>query len=243
MVNSSGKQDKWFNKDLSAVKSIQITDGNRVISTLVNRKNDFSVKNAKSLISFSNGYDFLEYFFRVPIPLKKGMKIYIQSVNGDRFELGSIEALDAYKKLFVFMENYIKSQPPHYYDDYSHLFFFLEEMPPFVKQRIGKMNRSFKLFIENYKLGTLMPYNLNGKNVLKLVFDKYKKSIFVTGPSHGHVREKDFPDDFFLYIQYNMESGKSFKSLIPDWKCKKEKQKMHLNLSNFIPIAFKNSGF
>ena len=58
------------------------------------------------------------------------------------------------------------------------------------------------------------------------------------GPSH-HLREKDLPEEFPLYIQYNMNNGESFKSLIPDWKCKKEKQQIHLKLPNFEPLNLK----
>ena len=58
------------------------------------------------------------------------------------------------------------------------------------------------------------------------------------GPSH-HLREKDLPEEFPLYIQYNMNNGESFKSLIPDWKCKKENKKIHLKLPNFEPLNLK----
>ena len=94
------------------------------------------------------------------------------------------------------------------------------------------------MFVEDYKLGTLRFYYSYGRRVLRFVpVSGYKKSFLMMGPSHS-IREKDLPSEFSLYIQYNMsemdeEQGLKSKSLIPDWKCKKEKQRIHLDLPNF----------
>ena len=109
-----------FSKNLSATKSIQITDGKKAISSLRRVDSDsYMNKKTKSLISFSNKSDFLEYFFFLPVSLKEGMKISIQLADKQKFEIGSIEALDTYKKLFVFYGKYIKNQIDHSYDDTS----------------------------------------------------------------------------------------------------------------------------
>lgn len=245
--NSVNSTNKKFDKDLFAVQSIQVTDGNITILTLrhnisnhYHKKGSYlnhKIKGTKSFIAFFNKYDFLESAF-IPshIQLKKDMNVYIQLANKNRIKLGSIKPLDIYEKFFVFYEQYIKSNiDTGYTHHYSH--FILEKMPFILKDKIKPVKKSVKLFIEDYKIGHLELYNLYGKNSLRLIpVNGYEKSFLMMGPSRGYVRKHKFPDEFPLYIQYNMNNGESFKSLIPDWRCKKRKQKILLKLPNFDPL-------
>ena len=96
-----------------------------------------------------------------------------------------------------------------------------------------------ELFIQDYKLGKLY-FELSEKNkekIFKFFPDQnHEKSFLMMGAFSGYTRVIHFPDEFSLYLQYNMSNGEVLKSLIPDWKCKKEKQKIHLNLPNFEPL-------
>ena len=154
----------------------------------------------------------------------------------NRLELGSIKSLDSYRKFFNFYAKYAKSAIDI---DYTYWFsyFVLDEMPYFLKEKLRDQKQSAELFVEDYQLGALQPDKRYGHKVLKFIpTEGYEKTFLMVGPSSGHVREKDFPDEFPLYIQYNMINGESFKSLIPDWKCKKEKELIHLSLPNFEPL-------
>ena len=104
----------------------------------------------------------------MPIPLKEGMKIYIQLANKNKIELGSIKALDTYEKFFVFYEKFIKTRRSFMHSYFESSFLF-EEMPSFLKEKIEKINSPAELFVEDYKLGWLKPYNLYGKENLKSI--------------------------------------------------------------------------
>ena len=171
------------------------------------------------------------------------MKIYIQRTGKNRLELGSIKSLDSFKKFFIFYGAYIENMIDMAYTHHFS-YFLLENMSSFLKEKLRDQKQSMELFVEDYKLGALQPVKQYGRKFLKFIPDKgYKKTFLMmgissghVGISSGHVREKDFPDEFPLYIQYNMINGASFKSLIPNWKCKKEKEPIHLNLPNFEPL-------
>ena len=237
-----------FSKDLYFAKSIQIIGGKSPISHLKHNSSDHhynkgtyfnhKVKGTKSFIAFSNTADFSQTpYVPLPIQLKEGMKIYIQGMGKNRLELGSIKSLDAYGKFFNFYAKYAKSAIDI---DYTHWFsyFVLDEMPYFLKEKLKDQKQSAELFVEDYQLGALQPDKQYGPKALKFIpTEGYEKTFLMMGPSSGHVREKDFPDEFPLYIQYNMINGESFKSLIPDWKCKKEKELIHLSLPNFEPLT------
>ena len=227
---------------LSSVKSIKIIGGeNKVISSLESIVKStpltLHTKQHESFISLFNKSNFSGTpFIPVSVQLKKGMRIYIRNKHKNRIELGTITPLDSYQKFFAFYNNYIKNTNSPFYSNSYKTFFLLESFPVSLKKTIKKINSPLELFVENYRLGILQPYNLYGKNSLKLSLNKYP--LLMAGPYH-RVREKDLPDKFPLYIQYNINEQKKFKSLIPDWKCKKEKKHFHLNLPNFEPIKLK----
>ena len=239
---------KKFNKDLSAIQSIQLTDGNNVIATLRHNSSDhyyrdgsyfnYRIKGTKSLIAFFSQSDFLNSpFIPLPIQLKEGMKIYTVLTDNTRVELGLIKALDTYKKLFVFYEDFIEGSQDQVSSTHKS-YFLLKKMPSLFKRQIENSNKPIRLFVGGYKLGELQLYDLYGEKALKFIpmHGYYRKSFLMMGDLSGYIRERQFSTEFPLYIQYNMENGEIFKSLIPEWKCKKEKQAVHLNLPNFEPI-------
>ena len=189
----------------------------------------------KSFIGFSNGVDFLDFpFFPLPIQLKTGMKISIQLPNKKRIDLGRIRALDQFEKFFVLYENFIVKK--RYQTIHYESWFLLKQMPVSFENQIKEVTGTFGLFVEDYKLGTLYFDDFYGKRALRFIpVNGYKKSFLMMGPSHS-VRESDFPAEFPVYIQYNVNDSESFKSLIPDWKCKKKKQHIHLKLPHFDPL-------
>ena len=243
----SGITPPLFFKDLYFVKSIQIIGGKTSISHLKYNSSDHhhnngtylshKIKGTKSFIAFSNTADFSHTpYVPLPIQLKEGMKIHIQLTGKNKIELGSIKSLDSFKKFFIFYGAYIENMIDMGYTHYFS-YFLLENMPPFLKEKLEDQKQSAELFVEDYKLGALQPDKQYGHKVLKFIPDKgSKKTFLMMGLSSGFVREKDFPDEFPLYIQYNMNNGAGFKSLIPDWKCKKEKELIHLSLPNLEPL-------
>ena len=88
------------------------------------------------------------------------------------------------------------------------------------------------MFIESYRLGKLIKY----RNGLKFIpKGGYKDTFSMMGPQES-ITVADFPEKFPVYMNYETTSGKNFKSLIPGWTCRKEKQEVHLNLPHFEPL-------
>ena len=240
--------NKTFNgtlkKKLSAIQSIQITDGQTPIFTL---RHNFSnhyhnngtytnhkIKNIKSFISFFSQSKFLQSpFYPVFIELKEGMKLYIQWKDGSKITLGTIKALDSYKKIFVFYTEYIEYKLIH--ESFGSIF-VSDKMPSPLKEKIKNITKTPELFIENYKLGVL--YSTSEKQSILRFFPTQNntKSFLMMGAFSGYTREADFSEEFPLYLQYNIENRKSFQSVIPNWKCKKENKKLFLKLPNFEPL-------
>ena len=96
-----------------------------------------------------------------------------------------------------------------------------------------------ELFVEDYKLGGLVYEKIRRQTLNSLRFipsEGYNKSFLFMGSGKGVVREKDFPDEFPLYMHYKTTQNETFKSFIPHWTCRKEKQPVHLKLPNFEPL-------
>lgn len=252
------KNISWTN--LFHVKSIIIT-GNKIplinFASLNDPHKKLSIQSkTKSFIGFSSGRfdDFGNAaYIPLPIKLKAGLKVYIRLQNANRIELGAISPLEKYGKFFDFHAEYIKTHP-HFYD--YQMFFYWEKMPHHLKTKIRNI-RFMELFIEgnatNHKLGNLyfdyldetsLKYeeqkDLNSdwtdSRILKFIpSNGYNQSLVMWGPYH-YVSERELPYRFPLYIKYVMNSGRAFKSLIPNWSCKKEKRKVRLNLPNFEPL-------
>ena len=242
-VNFIGNKLK---QKLYQMKSIQVTDGEG--NSIADFRHNASVhyynkgsymdrkeKRTKSFISFSNNVDFLDFpFFSLPIQLKEGIKISIRLPNRKKVDLGEIRTLDQSEKFFVFYADFIFKK--EYRSRYYESLFLLAQMPSFLKKQIKKYNKSLELFIGEYKLGALHFYKFNGKRSLRFIpVNGYEKSFLMMGPSHS-VRERDFPSEFPVYIQYNLNDRESIKNLIPDWRCKKEKKLIHLKLLHFDPL-------
>lgn len=250
--SSAGKaeQEDFFKKRgkfaLSDVRSIQMNSENRQISSL--KRNAFNHywnknlnfhhidKKTRSFIAFSNRDYFLDspVYFPVPFQLKEGMNVYILSGSKEKIGLGSIKAFDEHKKFFHFYRKYIKNKLPTY--TYYKPFFYQEKLPFFLKRNL----KFFKLFIEKHKLGVLYHQLLEKSSVFRFVPSAgYDKSFLMMGPSH-YIRNKDLPEKFSLHMRYNLKSGESIKSPIPDWQCRKEKKQILLSLPNFKYLTLKN---
>lgn len=242
---------KSFDQDLYQVKSIQIITDSIPVFKLVQNSSDHDHyhtkrsysknrrKGIKSFLGFSNKSDFLKFpYFPLTARLQNGMKVYIQSKNHSRIKLGTIKNLDAFERFFVFYADFIERKIDLNYSYYES-YFLLKKMSDPLKKKIETLKGPMELFIADYKLGTLWPHDLYGKQSLRFVpIDGYKKSFLMMGVSH-YINEKDFPNKFPLYIQYNMHNGKNFRSLIPNWECRKEKNKIILQLPNFESLRLK----
>lgn len=244
------KKEVKFEKNLDQVKSIKITSKNISLFTLVQNSSDHDhyqtkrsyfknkVKGTKSFIGFSNKSDFLKFpYFPLPIELKNRMKIYIQSGH-NKIELGEIEPFDTFNRFFVFYEDFIERKTDSQYSYYES-YFLLEKMLNQVKKELEKENSLLELFVEDYKLGHLEFYNLYGRKSLRFIpVNGYEKSFLLMGPSH-RVRKSNFPSELLLSIEYNTDDGEIFQSSIPDWNCKKKRNKFVLNLPNFTPLKLR----
>ena len=239
---------KIFNEDLDQMKSIHITSESIPISRLVQNSSDHDhyhtkgsyfnnrVRNTKSFIGLSSKRDFIKFpYFPLSFRLKKGMKIYIRWKGQDKIALGEIQPLDTFGRFFVFHEDFIEGKRDLHYNYYES-YFLLEKLSDLLKQKIKKINKPMELVIEDYKLGDLWFYNLYGRESLRLIpVNGYDKSFLMMG-FPNFVSVTSFPSSFPLYIQYNMNNGRIFKSLIPNWKCKKRTKKFVLKLPNFKPL-------
>ena len=235
--------NKEWDKNLFKIQSIQLTDGNNVIASLRHNSSDHhynggsynnhKIKSAKSFIAFFGLSDFLHSsFIPLSIQLKEDMKIYIQLKDKTKVELGQIRALDAYKKLFVFYSDFITGKMMTY--THYKTYFNWEHLPDLLKQKIESLDNVRGLFVENLYLGQLQQYHSSENKDLRLSpINGYQKSFLMMGAFSNHIREKLFPMEFPLYIQYKTDKGESFKSYVPEWHCKKEKQFLNINLPKF----------
>ena len=243
--NLSGKKQ---NINLDFIKSIQIIGGTIPIAVFRHNSHDHhynrgsylnhKTEGTKTFIGLSNNKDssLRAPYIPLPIKLKEGTKIYILSSNKTKINLGDIKSLDTQGIFFDFHEKYIITGLDTF--RLHHISWLLwKKMPPALKEKLKDLKGPFKLFVGNYKLGTLIPDMFFKGRALKFIpTSGYKKSFLMMGDFSHQIREKHFPPKFSLYIQYNMNTGKSLKSLMPDWRCKKEIQSIHLNLPNFNPL-------
>ena len=232
---------KLNNKD--SIEKIKVIGGNQLIFNFKENNSghyyfknktftEHKTKNTKSFLTFLNKkQSFLKaVYIPIPFQLKEGMKLYVQSNNKTIRELGSIQALDTYNNFFAFYSDHIIGGA-----DFSYTYWFI-----YVLKQALKINEKEELFIEDYKLGRFISKkNIFGKDWLNfLPKDGYSNTFLMMGPQ-DKVTEKDFPEQFSVYMSYEIKNGKSFKSLIPDWNCKKVKQKINLDLPNFKALFSK----
>ena len=182
-------------------------------------------KGTKSFFAFLSKDNFLRYVY-IPLSfqLKGGMKLYIQLKNGKRIELGAVRPLDVYNKFFALYSDHIIEEMDY---SYTHWFIYLKNL---------KIGKRAEIFIDNYKIGNIVKEQVYGKSLLKFIpAIGYENTFLMMGPQDS-VQERDFPEEFPVFINYKIEDGRSFKSLAPDWTCRKKKQEINLDLSYFEPL-------
>ena len=157
--------------------------------------------------------------------LKKGHLAYIQYDKNKKVKLGAVQPLDAHNKFFVLYFDQIIIED---FSD-SHWSIYLKGV---------KIKKPGELFIGPYKLGLVSAKKVFGEWMLKFIpHTGYSNTFLMIGPQDS-IQERDFPKDFPLFINYQTEDGKSIKSLIPNWTCRKRKQKIILDLPYFEPLSF-----
>ena len=183
----------------------------------------------KSFLTFLDKNNFLRsVYIPIPFQLKEGMKVYIQLKNKKQINLGSIESLDTYSHFFVLYVDYLRGKIDH---SYTHYFIYFSERGLKIK-----ITKPAELFIGNYKLGQVISEQVYRESLLKFIpAIGYEKTFLMMGPQN-FVEEKDFSKKFPVYIKYETKEGDRFKSAIPNWICKKEKQKINLDLPHFEPL-------
>ena len=242
-VKNNKNFKKRFSLDMPSVQSINLTDKVRVLAELKeNFKNHDSysfynkIDSDEVFISFFNENKFLSApIFKVKSQLAGEREIHLKFKNGELFALGPLRALDSHNRFFYFYSDYIEQKK----DDSSHMVYFLSYKMPFRLRAKMKNIDYVDLLIGGDKIGRLYPYTRYKKEEkFRLVpNDKsYEKSFLMQGRSSGFISHDDIEDQFSPYIEYNLKGGSKIKSLIPDWKCRKEKERIRLNLPNFQPL-------
>ena len=250
----------FFNKamienfDFHKVESIQVTDGQNILSTLRHNSSDHyynegtykkhKTKEIKSFISFSPLISGAP-FFSISRRLKEKMKVYIQSENGYRIELGSVKAIDSYKRFFVLPQSIYHIHVNGIDKTYTHHFSYFVLNGNTFHSRHHKIKNRFRVYIEDLEIGML--YKIKDPSLLFFSFEQ-QDNIFKFIPNHGYGKsflmvgsvnseEKNFSDEFPIHLQYKIKNGKSLTSSVP-WRCRKEGERVHLNLPNFNSIRF-----
>ena len=201
----------------------------------LNHKNSMEIKSFVGFSGSSIGDFGSSPYLPLPFELKPGAEVRIQFAKEETVLLGKVSALDAFGKFFNLYVNYL---------DYNIDFlstrarFITAKLPPDLKQKLTQHSgKKTLLKINDAVIGELLPekfyeqphYTLN---------PKMETDFLMMGPLKL-LRERDLPSRFPLYIHYVMKDDRVLKSLIPDWTCKKKKQKYSLSLPNFEPLKFK----
>ncbi|MCZ0932704.1 MAG: hypothetical protein OXJ52_06105, partial [Oligoflexia bacterium] len=188
---------------------------------------NYKKEGTKNFLAFLNKKDFLRsVYIPLSFQLKAGMKVYVQLQNNKRIDLGAISPLSAYNKIFVLYVDHISGAM---ISSGTHFFIYL------LKKSL-KIGKRGELFVDNYKLGQVISEQLYGEDILKFIPDVgYSSTFLMLGPQDS-VTEADFPKEFSVFISYQTKDGHSFKSLIPDWTCRKERQEINLDLPHFEPL-------
>ena len=237
-----------FKGDLDFIQSLKVIYKNTALSLLRANSEDhhwrdgsyknYKVKNTRYLFSFSNAGSFVNSaFFPVDAPLNLNWDISIKFKNKETLIIGKASPLDRYNKILMFYTDYIYSENDWDKNHRRMTFFLIEKMPLHLKRKVEHIDYPLDIFIGGYKIGSLNPQLFyNKKSFLFEPVKGYKHSFLMMGDGNSSVREKDLPGEFSPSVEYVMEDGSSFKSLIPSWKCRKEKRSFHLKLPNFLPL-------
>ena len=205
------------------------------------KRGAFSQDNQKNIKSFIGFADFsknnlgLSPYFPIPFELNDKSTIFIQSSKKETISLGEIKTLDSFWSFFNLYSNYTKIKPDKNYNYYE-VHFFKEKLPSNLKKNLlQNPHKKLYLLVDDYVLGELLPstyYEGEPSFVLK---PRSKNSFLMMGPQHL-VQERQLPSQFPLYMHYRMKDGRTLKSLIPEWSCRKEKHTYQLDLPNFEPL-------
>ena len=236
-----------FQGDLNLIQSIKVTHKKTALGSLRTNSSDHSkdgsyknykVKNTRYLFSFSNVNSFLDStFFPVNVSLNKNWDISIKLKHKEPLIIGKANPLDSHDKILMFYTHYIYIKKDWKKKRRKITFFMIDEMPLHLKEKVEHIDYPIDIFIGNNKIGSLHPQLYKNKKVFYLEPIKgYKHSFLMMGDGNSSVREKALPSEFFPSVEYVMEDGSNFKSLIPSWKCRKEKRNFHLKLPNFSPL-------
>ena len=242
-IQDSSSDNTINESNMDFIKRIQITDKkgtllynlrpNQVEHHLVYKGDYFNygLNGTKSFIAFTNKNNFLRGpFIPLNIQLEEGMSIYLDKQN--KIKLGEIKSLDIYNKFFVFYSDEISIFIKDYYHNHFSYFSLKDSK---IKKAVMQSKKK-ELFIENHKLGDLVFENRYGDEYLKIFPEIGIQNTFLMMGPQKHTREEDFPKEFPVYIKYYTDKGKSFNSLIRDWRCKKELKEIELDLPNFEPL-------
>ena len=183
----------------------------------------YAKKKIKSFLVFLNKNKFLRSIY-IPLPfqLKEGMNLYVDFKGTNRIRLGEVKSLDVHSKFFAVYLNNMQMES----DDFQK-FVYLSTRDLNIPKKEGE------LFIESNKLGRLVFTKVYQQGFLKFIPRYGSSKVFLAMGPQDSVRESDFPAEFPVFIKYRTTNGKSFKSLIPDWTCRKEKQATRLDLPHF----------
>ena len=248
-VKNNKNSKKTFSLDMSSVQSIKLTDKIRALAELKkNSRNHYHYQNFyhqnkigsdEVFISFFNTDRFLSApIFKIKSQLVEEKEIYLKFKNAELFALGPLRALDSHNRFFYFSADYIKerSDDPSYY-----MVQFLSYKMPFrLRKKLKNIDYPVDLLIGEDKIAQIYLYTIykkrgkEEKKIFYLVPNKgYEESFLMMGESLSFISHDDIEDQFSPYIEYNLKGGSKIKSLIPDWKCRKEKEPIRLNLPNF----------
>ena len=194
-------------------------------------------QNIKNFIGFSgissNSFG-LSLYFSVPIKLNSKSIISIKFFNEERIILGQIRILDSFGKFFNFYMNYSKIKIDNS-ESYFEVHFIKKNLPSKLKDNfLLYPNKKISVLIDDYILGELISSTYKGEPSFVLK-PRSRNSFLMMGPQHL-VQERQLPPQFPLYMHYRMKDGRTLKSLIPEWNCRKEKHTYQLDLPNFEPL-------
>ena len=253
-IAEKGSFKNEFKGDLDFIQSLKVIHKKTVLGSLRTNSHDhyhgynkdgsyknYKIKNTKYLISFSNTNSFLDsVFFPIEISLNKNWDISIKFKNKETLIIGKAIPLDSHDKTLMFYTPYVYNQNDWDKKRRSRriTFFLIEDMPLHLKRKVEDIDYPLDIFIGNYKIGLLHPQLFYNKPAFYFEPVKgYEHSFLMMGSGNSSVREKDLPSEFSSSIEYVMEDGTSFKSAIPSWKCRKEKQNFQFKLPNFQPLS------
>ena len=185
-------------------------------------------KKVKSFIGFSskktNDFGNLIYH-SVPIDLKANMKVYVETSNKMKVEVGKVVPIDHYHKIFTLYSKNIENLFDRTVEAFSSFFKINKHVFSLKQERIT-------LLVDNHSIGHLV-YN-GANNNWKIIINNSIQKLVFTGPSS--LLEKELPRSFPLFVEYTTHDREKLRSHFFNWKCKKTERRDSINLPNFTPL-------